>query len=85
MTANNPVVHRRKPVRLSPAKLLLSKWTAATPRNKEKHFIITRIVQPELPALAMEFVEFEAVYSRRSFILHWRELTDVSEWLQGWR
>ena len=72
-------------VRLNPAKLLLSKWTATTPRNKEKHFIVTRVVQPELPALAIEFVELEAVYSRRSITLPWRTLADVSRWLQGWR
>ncbi|PAM39480.1 hypothetical protein CEJ63_25450, partial [Acinetobacter baumannii] len=26
--------------RVNPAKLLLSKWTAASPRNKEKHFLV---------------------------------------------
>ena len=72
-------------VRLNPAKLMLSKWTAATPRNMEKHFLVTRVVQPELPALAIEFVELEAVYSRRSITLPWRALIDVSRWLQGWR
>jgi tryptophan-rich hypothetical protein len=72
-------------VRLNPAKLLLSKWTAATPRNKEKHFIVSRVVQPEPPTLAIEFVELEAVYTRRTVTLPWRALTDVSQWLQGWR
>ena len=35
---------------LSPKKLLLSKWTAVTPRHKERHFIVTRVVLPEPPA-----------------------------------
>jgi tryptophan-rich protein DUF2389 len=30
-------------------------------------------------------VELEAVYSRRSFSLPWRELTDTGVWLPGWQ
>jgi tryptophan-rich hypothetical protein len=71
--------------RLNPRKLLLSKWTAVAPRNKEKHFIVTKVIEPELPAMQIEQVELEAVYSRRSRTLQWRELTDASHWLQGWR
>lgn len=85
MTVSNVTGSRHRPVRLSPSKLLLSKWTAASPRNKEKHFIVTCVIQPEPPAQAIEFVELEAVYSRRSVVLHWRELTNVTHWLQGWR
>ena len=69
---------------LNPQKLLLSKWTAVVPRNKEKHFIVTKVIQPEAPAARIEFIEMEAVYSGRSFICPWRELTDVGQWLQGW-
>ncbi len=72
-------------VRLNPAKLLLSKWTAAAPRDREKHFIVTRVVVPDSPEAPIEFVELEAVHSRRSQTLRWRELTDGSRWLQGWR
>jgi tryptophan-rich hypothetical protein len=72
-------------VRLNPAKLLLSKWTAATPRTREKHFVVTRLIQPQPPALEIEFVEHEAVYSRRSVTLPWHALSDASRWLQGWR
>ena len=71
--------------RLNPNKLLLSKWTAVAPSKKEKHFIVTRVIEPEPPAMQIEFVELEAVYSQRSFTLRWRELTDVSCWLQGWQ
>lgn len=70
---------------LNPDKLLLSKWTAATPRNKEKHFIVTRAIAPEPPATQIELIELEAVHSRRSFTLRWQELTDSSQWLQGWQ
>ena len=33
--------------RINPAKLLLSKWTAARPRNKEKHFLVTELFRDE--------------------------------------
>ncbi|MCG2583584.1 TIGR02450 family Trp-rich protein [Massilia sp. TS11] len=71
--------------RLNPAKLLRSKWTAATPRNKEKHFMVTAVIAPEQPELPIELVTLEAVLTRRAFTLPWRELQDSSRWLQGWR
>ena len=70
---------------LSPKKLLLSKWTAVAPRHKEKHFVVVRVVEPEPPATRIEQVESQAVHSGRSVLLPWRELTDGSQWRQGWR
>ena len=70
--------------RLSPKKLLLSKWTAVTPLHKEKHFVVIRVIEPELPDVRIDQVEVEAVHSRRTFLLHWRELTDTAQWRQGW-
>ena len=77
-----PAVPARNP--LSPKKLLLSKWTAVTPRHKERHFIVTRVVLPEPPATRIELVELEAVHSKRSVLLHWRELMDGGVWRRGW-
>lgn len=71
-------------VRLNPRKLLLSKWTALQPRNKEKHFIVVRLIEPDDPAQAISEVELEAVYSRHSRIIPWKTLTDVTVWRQGW-
>ena len=71
--------------RLNPRKLLLSKWTATEPRNREKHFMVVRIVTPLPPARAIELVEIQAVHSGRTEVLAWRELTDVARWRQGWR
>jgi tryptophan-rich hypothetical protein len=71
--------------RLNPRKLLLSKWTAVTPHDKEKHFIVTTVIEPEPPATRIESIELEAVYSRRLFSLSWRDLTDRQQWLQGWQ
>ena len=76
------------PPRLNPKKLLLSKWTAVQPQAKEKHFIVTRLVQPEdgaHPMVAFTDVVIEAVHSGRSITLAWRELTDTTRWRQGWR
>ncbi len=69
---------------LSSKKLLLTKWTAVTPRNREKHFVVVRVIEPELPSMRVEQVELEAVHSKQVYLLHWRELTDASLWRQGW-
>jgi tryptophan-rich hypothetical protein len=69
---------------LSPKKLLLTKWTAVAPRHKEKHFVVTRVIEPEPPEVRIDQIEMEAVHSKRAFLLHWRELTDASQWRQGW-
>ncbi len=69
---------------LSPKKLLLTKWTAVNPRHREKHFVVTKVIEPEPPAMRVEQIELEAVHSRQVYQLHWRELTDASLWRQGW-
>jgi len=70
--------------RLSPKKLLLSKWTAVSPQNREKHFLVTRVFEPDPPEAPIEWVEIEAAHSRRSMRIAWRELIDASRWRQGW-
>ena len=69
---------------LNPKKLLHSKWTAVKPVNKEKHFIVTKLLLPEDPLATIEFVELEAVYSNRIQLIAWRELQDYAIWQQGW-
>ena len=34
---------------LSPKKLLHTKWTALVPRDKEKHFLVTKVIEPSPP------------------------------------
>ena len=80
--ATPPPARPRNP--LSPKKLLLTKWTAVTPRHKEKHFVVARVVLPEPPGERIDQVELEAVHSKRTMLLHWRELTDGALWRQGW-
>ena len=71
---------------LSPKKLLLSKWTAVLPLNKEKHFLVSKVIysDPEEERVAHS-VELEAVYSKKIRVIPWRELTDSHYWLQGWK
>ena len=71
-------------VRLSPKKLLLSKWTAVSPRWKEKHFLVTKVVEPDIEGGHVEFVELEAVYTKRMRVIPWRELQEPAKWRQGW-
>ena len=72
------------PLHLNPRKLLLSKWTALVPKNKEKHFLVVRMLVPDDPLAPITEVELEAVYSRRSRVIAWKALTDVAVWRQGW-
>jgi tryptophan-rich hypothetical protein len=69
---------------LHPKKLLLSKWTAVKPTQKRKHFLVSKIILPELPEEAIEFVELEAVFDGSTQIIAWRKLKDTEIWLQGW-
>jgi hypothetical protein len=39
---------------LTPKKLLLTKWTAVKPVAKQKHFLVSRVIQPELPTDPIE-------------------------------
>lgn len=68
----------------NPKKLLLSKWTAVTPVNKEKHFLAIKLLEPAAPDAAVTHIELEAVYSKRVSALPWRDLTDSSRWQRGW-
>ena len=72
------------PICLNPAKLLLSKWKAVSPDGKERHFLVTRVINPETAAHLIELVELEAVMTGRRFVVRWQELTDATRWLQGW-
>ena len=69
---------------LHPKKLLLTKWTAVTPIARNKHFLVSKVVEPEPPDTAIVWVELEAVYSKAVQRIDWRELRDSARWRQGW-
>ncbi len=69
---------------LNPKKLLLTKWTAVIPVAKQKHFLVSRVIQPDIPTDPIESVEIESVFSKATQIIAWRELQDDGVWRQGW-
>lgn len=68
---------------MNPKKLLHSKWTAAEPRDRQKHFIVTKVLKDDagVPQLCV----LEAVYSNREVRLDWRALGDSAVWKVGWK
>jgi tryptophan-rich hypothetical protein len=69
---------------LNPKKLHLTKWTAVVPVAKQKHFLVSRVIQPALPKDPIEWVEIESVFSKATQVIAWRELQDDGVWRQGW-
>lgn len=68
---------------INPAKLLLSKWTAAQPRHKEKHFLVTELFRDE-EGTVLE-IELLAVMTRRGERLPWQTLQNAEAWKVGWK
>ena len=68
--------------KLNPNKLLLSKWTATRPKNKEKHFIVTELIRDEDEQVTD--IILEAVYTKNAYQLSWQTLFD-DLWQQGWK
>ena len=69
--------------RVHPKKLLQSKWTAAEPVNKEKHFIISEMEFDEEGSVVKCVIE--AVMTKRERELDWHDLKDSQKWRQGWK
>lgn len=69
--------------RINPRKLLLSKWTAARPQNREKHFLVTELYRNEDGIVLA--VELQAVMTRRSERQEWQTLQDSTIWKAGWK
>lgn len=53
------------------------------PLNKEKHFIIIEVEYDEDGAVISCLNE--AVISKRSINIHWQDLKDPKQWIQGWQ
>ncbi|WP_353138269.1 TIGR02450 family Trp-rich protein [Limnohabitans sp.] len=69
---------------LNPKKLHLTKWTAVKPVAKQKHFLVSRVIQPALPEDPIELVEIEAVLTKVTQVIAWSDLKNDAVWLQGW-
>ena len=68
--------------RINPGKLLLSKWTAAHPQNREKHFLVTELFRDE-EGVVLE-IEIQAVLTKRSERFKWQGLRNQDQWKMGW-
>ena len=68
---------------INPNKLLLSKWTSTSPKQKEKHFIVTKLIRDE-ENIVIECI-LEAVINKNQYQLPWQSLTSSEDWLQGWK
>lgn len=73
MSKDNPI---------NPNKLLLSKWTAVKPQNKEKHFLVTGVIKNDQEIIVACILE--AVLSHKEYQFEWRELKNADFWLPGW-
>jgi tryptophan-rich hypothetical protein len=69
---------------LQPKNTAAPTWTAVKPIAKQKHFLVSRVIQPEQPTDPIEDVKLEAVFSKATQIIAWRELQNDSGWRQGW-
>ncbi len=69
--------------KVSPKKLLNSKWTAVQPKNKEKHFIIVEVDYDEDKNVVL--CVQEAVMTKRQCEIDWRELKNADVWRPGWK
>ena len=68
--------------RINPNKLLLSKWTAAHPQNREKHFLVTELFRDD-EGTVLE-IELQAVLTQRSERYQWQILSEQDHWRFGW-
>ena len=69
--------------KVNPKKLKNSKWTAAKPINKEKHFVVVDVEFDE--DFTVVLCVIEAVMTKRQISISWRELNDANRWLTGWQ
>jgi tryptophan-rich hypothetical protein len=69
--------------KINPNKLLLSKWTAVKPHNKEKHFLVNCLIKNEEQIVVA--CVLEAVINHQEYEIDWRLLKEPSIWLLGWQ
>ena len=64
-------------------KLLLSKWTAVQPQGKEKHFMVSQLLEDEQGEVYACILE--AVITTREYQIDPQELQDAGRWHMGWK
>ena len=66
-------------------KLLNSKWTAVSPQNKEKHFVVTKVKTNDEDDQVIDWIILTAVMTGREQRLDPKVLKDELVWKQGWK
>jgi len=69
--------------RFNPNKLLISKWTATKPENKELHFIVTQLLRDDEEIITG--CVLESVITKNAYSLGLEELKNADNWLMGWK
>ncbi|MEQ1635516.1 MAG: TIGR02450 family Trp-rich protein [Methylococcales bacterium] len=69
--------------RINPHKLLHSKWTAVTPNQKERHFIVIKLICSDTDKIIA--CELEAIINNKVYTVDWQILKNSSCWLMGWQ
>ena len=82
-TLISPVRLKTSMNRISPGKLLMTKWSAVEPKLKERHFIVTRLVRNEAGTIIA--CQLEAVINKNVYQIDWQELKDSTLWIMGWK
>ena len=66
---------------INPEKLLHSKWTALQVKQKERHFIVSRLQRADDETILS--CELEAIINNNVYEIDWQQLKDSSLWLMG--
>ncbi|MFT2111259.1 TIGR02450 family Trp-rich protein [Marinomonas sp. 2405UD68-3] len=70
-------------IKINPKKLQLSKWTAINPINKEKHFIVVKLIENDEGFIT--HCVLESVFSKRQLTLEWQVFKQEDKWEMGWK
>jgi tryptophan-rich hypothetical protein len=46
---------------------------------------VIKLIEPDQEGDPLEWIELEAIYSKRIVLMNWRELKNQAHWLQGWK
>ncbi|HHT00404.1 MAG TPA: TIGR02450 family Trp-rich protein [Thiomicrospira sp.] len=71
--------------KFNPKKLLNSKWTAVHPHNKERHFIVVKLIVNEERDDCIEGCFLQSVMHKRDYEVSCQALKDGEIWQQGWK
>ena len=61
-----------------------SKWTAVAPVDREKHFVVTRVIEDRATRPRRVSVEIRSVLTGRRRIVALEEIRDPEAWRPGW-